>query len=264
MIGVLLTSSCFYEGISKEDFSCRVQELISSILSLKEHIRSPYELIIADNSPPDRVPTEKILEFCPEKTLFIRSTHNPGKGVGEAVLVRDGVYLSHARRHKWLLKLTGRYRIEGDWVMDDAIKMLEEKQKFLYVQLIGKTMKEMPWAKGHPLYGENLNNEKILIGVATQAFIVNPEYLVKSGALEKEFLYREIEWVNYEQAFRHAVKDCDFLYWPDLPIEGWVGNKSSNISVTSSLQTVKNPLFESSKNPGGFPYIDITPLINKA
>ncbi|GMT42854.1 MAG: hypothetical protein IEMM0002_1265 [bacterium] len=264
MIGVLLTSTCYYDGIDKKTFSERVQELLDSILSLKRRIRTPYELIIADNSPPDRVPTEKILEFCPAHTLFIRSTHNPGKTVGEATLIRDGVYLSHARGHKWLLKLTGRYRLDGDWVLDDAIKQLEDKRKPMYLHLIGKTMKEMPWAKGHPCYAKNLDNEKILMGVATQAFIVDPRYLAKSGALEKNFLYREIEWVNCEQTFWRAVKGLDFLHWPDLPISGSVENKNSNVSVKTALESVSNPIFESTDNFSELPCIDISPLIAAA
>lgn len=72
MIGVLLTSTCYYDGIEQDTFADRVEELVSSIKSLKEHIRVPYELIIADNSPPDKIPTEKILQFCPERSAFKR------------------------------------------------------------------------------------------------------------------------------------------------------------------------------------------------
>jgi len=262
MTGVLLTSTCYYDGIDRKSFTDRVEELVKCILSLKNRVSEPYELIIADNSPPDKVPTEKIFEFCPERTLFLRSTQNPGKTVGEALLVRDGIYLSHARRHKWLLKITGRYFLEGGWQMEDAIAELEEKNKPMYLHMIGKTMKEMPWAgNGHPLYEENLKNDKILAGAATQAFIVKPEYLVKSGALESEYLYREIEWVNYEQAFWHAVKELDCLHWPRLPINGFAGNRNSNLTIQAALDSVSNPAFEFVDNPRDVPSIDIGPLI---
>ena len=262
MIGVLLTSTCYYEGIEPECFSDRVQELVKSITSLKNHIRGEYELIIADNSPPDKVPTEKILEFCPERTLFLRSTHNPGKNVGETTLIRDGVYLSYARGHDWLLKLTGRYYLDGDWWLNDAIAELEKNKKPMYLHLVGKTMKEMPWAKDkHPLYAENFDNDKILIGVATQAFIVDPRYLAESGALLSDFLYREFGWANCESLFWYAVKELDYMHWPEFPVEGAIENKRSKISIKAIMEEFSNPVFDVVSDPKEVPYIDIGPLI---
>lgn len=262
MIGVLLTSTCYYEGIDRKTFAGRVEELVTSIKSLDKHIRAPYELIIADNSPPDKIPTEKILELCPERTLFLRSTQNPGKSVGEAMLVRDGVYLSHARGHDWLLKLTGRYYLDGDWWLDDAIAELEKSKKPMYLHLVGLKMKEMPWAKDkHPLYSENFDNDKILIGVATQAFIVDPAYLAGSGALLSEFLYREFDWAHYEGLFWYAIKDLDYMHWPDFPVDGAIENRRSKFSVKQLVEGVDNPVFETASDLKEIPYIDIGSLI---
>ncbi|MFQ5432368.1 MAG: hypothetical protein ACE5EN_07685 [Nitrospinota bacterium] len=178
------------------------------------------------------------------------------------MLVRSGIYLSHARGHDWLFKLTGRYYVDGDWWLDDTIAELEKKKMPIYCHMIGKSMKEMPWdKKGHPLYEENLHNDKILAGASTQAFIIKPEYLMESGALENEYLYRDIEWVNYEQAFWYAVKELDCLHWPQLPIKGFAGNRSSNVTIRALLDSVSNPAFGFVDKPRDVPSIDIGPLI---
>jgi len=262
MIGVLLTSTCYYPNIEKQTFADRVDELAYSINRLDNHIRSPYELIIADNSPPDHVPSEKILKLRPASTIFIRETENPGKSIGEATLIRDGVYLSHARGHRWLLKLTGRYFLTEDWSLEKTVKMLEERGKHLYVNLNGKRMADMPWAKKHPLYEENLDNDKLLIASSTQAFMVRPEYLIANGVFEKRFLYQENEWVNFEQLFWLAIKDLDFLHWPELPINGWEGNKYTDIGIKSRFKTVRNQAFEITEDYKTIPQIDPTVLLD--
>jgi hypothetical protein len=261
MIGVLLTSTCFYNGIDEKTFEDRIEELLVNILSLKKHVNQEFELIIADNSPPDCIPTEIILKLCSQTTLFIRLTYNPGKDIGEAILIRDGVHLSFARGHKWLLKLTGRYFLEGNWALEESISELEKTQKFLYVHLIGRRMMDMPWAKGHPFYEENLHTEKILPGVATQAFIVNPEYLVNKKVFQKDYFYKELQWVNFEQKFWYAIKELGWLYWPNLPINGFVGNRNSNRTVQEMLTTVSNLLFKTIAHYTEIPSIDISSLI---
>jgi hypothetical protein len=50
MIGVLLTSTCFFPGIDKQTFSDRVEELAHSISTLEKYVHQPFELIVADNS----------------------------------------------------------------------------------------------------------------------------------------------------------------------------------------------------------------------
>ncbi len=82
MIGVLMTSTCHYPGIDKQPFSDRVEELCHSMSTLERCISQPFELIVADNSPADCVPTEKILNLRPRRTLFLRSTENEGKPIG--------------------------------------------------------------------------------------------------------------------------------------------------------------------------------------
>tara|TARA_B100000315_G_scaffold28481_1_gene24273 strand:+ start:9995 stop:10789 length:795 start_codon:yes stop_codon:yes gene_type:complete len=261
MLGVLLTSTCYYENIDKETFSDRVEELVNNIVTLEKHVNQPFELIVADNSPPDCAPTEKILQFRPKNTLFIRETENPGKSVGEATLIRDGIHLSFARGHKWLLKLSGRYSLAGNWLMDETIKYLEEKQKLIYINLHGRSMKEMPWAKGHPYYEENLNNDKILVSVSTEAFMISPEYLISNGVFRKEYLYREYDWVNFEQLLWYAIKDLNFMHWPELPIDGFDTNKRGQYPYKKRFQKVYNPIFETTTDFKAIPQIDIAPLI---
>ncbi len=261
MIGVLLTSTCYYEGIDSQTFSDRVEELVQCIVSVKEHIRSPYELIIADNSPKDRVPTEQLLAFCPEKTIFLRSTHNPGKDTGEAMLIRDGIYLSCARGHRWTFKLTGRYFINGDWTIDSGVDMLEKSGKKILARLIGKRMRELGIAAGHPLMRQNMDSDRLLGGIASQAFIADPTYLVQSGALKKDYLYREMPWVNFEQSFRHALDGLELLHWPSLPIGGFAGNKSLGIPIQLLINASGNPAYETVRDYRDLPIVDISPLL---
>ena len=261
MLGVLLTSTCHYKNIDKETFSDRVEELANNIVNLEKHIHQPFELIIADNSPASLLPTEQILKIRPKNTLFIRETENPGKSVGEATLLRYGIYLSLSRGHKWLLKLSGRYSHTGNWSMDETIKYLEEKQKLIYIDLHGRSMKEMPWAKGHPCYEENLKNDKILVSVSTEAFMINPEYLISNGVFRKEYLYREYDWINFEQLLWYAIRDLNFLHWQELPIDGFDTNKRGQYPYKKSFQKVYNPIFETTTDYKAIPQIDIAPLI---
>ena len=261
MIGVLLTSTCYYEGIDKPTFADRVEELVKCIASIKEHIRAPYELIIADNSPKDRVPTERILAFCPERTIFLRSTHNPGKDAGEATLIRDGIYLSRARGHTWTFKLTGRYFIDTDWRIDDGVAMLEKSGKKILARLIGKPMRELTIAEGHPLMDGNRENGRLLGGIASQAFIADPAYLVRTGALQRDYLYRAIPWVNFEQSLRHAFDGLEILHWPRLPIGGFAGNKSMGIPIQLLINASGNPLYDSADDYRDVPIVDISPLL---
>ena len=261
MIGVLLTSTCYYKNIDKKIFSDRVEELVNNITTLEKYIKQPFELIIADNSPADLIPTEQILKIRPKNTLFIRETDNPGKSVGEAILIRDGVHLSYSRGHKWLLKLSGRYFLTGKWSMDESIKYLEEKQKLIYINLQGKRMKDMPWAAEHPCYKQNLNNEKILIGVSTEAFIAIPEYLVSNNVFQNDYLYREYQWLNFEQLLWYAIKDLNLMHWPKLPIDGFDTNKEGQYPYKKRFQKVYNPIYETTTDYKTIPHIDIAHLI---
>ncbi len=261
MIGVLLTSTCWYEGVTKEVFAARVEELVTCIAGVKQHIRQPYELIIADNSPPDKIPTEKIMGFCPERTLFLRCTVNPGKNAGEAALVRDGLHLSHARGHSHCFKLTGRYFIDGDFMIDDGIAALEKSGRKILAKLLGKPMRESKDAVGHPLYAQNKDNGNYLMGVATQCFITDPAWIVQRGAFQKEFLCREIPWVNYEQTFWHCLDHAQILHWPRLPIGGFVGNREMGIPVQLLLQGAGNAQFERFASPADIPAVDISSLL---
>ncbi|MBI5814761.1 MAG: hypothetical protein HZB29_04040 [Nitrospinae bacterium] len=261
MIGVLLTSTCWYEGIDKETFAARVEELVKCITTLRGHISQPYELIIADNSPAGKMPSEQILELCPPGAIMLRPASNPGKSVGEATLVRDGVHLSASRGHKWLLKLTGRYFIFGGWSLDSTIEMLEKRRKNLYVHLTGAPLNKIPWAKGHPLLEKEGQAEALLTHVATQVFIARPDYLVNSGALSNDFLYRENRWVNYEQLFWHAIRNLDFLHWPDPPVDGYEANKSTGITIQRRLALLRNNVYETTENYGQLAHVDISSLL---
>ncbi len=261
MIGVLLTSTCWYEGITKEIFGARVEELVNSIIAVKQHIRGPYELIIADNSPPDKIPTEKILGFCPERTLFLRCTVNPGKNAGEAMLVRDGLHLSHARGHRYCFKLTGRYFIDGDFMIDDGVTALEASGRKMLAKLLGRPMRDSKDAAGHPLFALNEGNGNYLMGVATQCFITDPAWIVQSGAFQREYLHREIPWVNYEQAFWHCLDHSRMLHWPQLPISGFVGNREMNIPIQLLLQAAGNAQFDRFATPADIPAVDISSLL---
>ena len=198
-IGVLLTSTCYSTSyfekvdpkIVPDMFKSRVEELVKSISKLSDYIHQPFELIIADNSPAYCIPTEQIIRFRPKNTLFIRSTENPGKQIGEIELIRDGVHLSFARGHRWLLKLTGRYHITGNWSFDNTIKMLEEREKQLHICLYGAPMQDSYHTTLHPLYSENPGDDRILAGVVLAMFICNPEYLVTHRVFQKEYLYKK-------------------------------------------------------------------------
>ncbi|MFQ5558985.1 MAG: hypothetical protein ACE5FU_00170 [Nitrospinota bacterium] len=261
MLGVLLTSTCYYPGIQKNVYVDRIDELVRSILSLKLHIKTPYELMILDNSPPDHIPTENILKVCPPNTRFIRNTSNPGKSLGEAAMIRDGLSMSYAQGHKWLLKLTGRYYLEGDWSIEKAIEELEKKRKHIYVHLVGNSMKEMSYAKWHPLYSENLDNDKMLMGVTPGAFIIDPEYAIQKKIFKKEFLHKTYHGLNFEQLFWHAIKDCEWAYWPELPIDGFLENRWLNMSLKKMLHKSKKPVFGSMEKKKEFEAINISPLL---
>jgi hypothetical protein len=264
MIGVLLTSTCFYPGTDGQSFSDRVQELCHSISTLDKYVPRPFELIIADNSPADCVPTEKILKLRPCHTLFIRSTENPGKQIGEAVLIRDGVHLSAARGHTWLLKITGRYFLDGEWSWEDTVEMLEAKRKPLYLHLVGRSFRDSPHAANHPLYNEYLHTDKILMGAATSAFLCDPAYLVRNEVFHRHpHLYRPHEWLNLEQLFFLAVRDLDFLHWPRLPINGFVKSQRFGLGLTVAeyLRRDHNPLFETTEDYGRIPRVETERLL---
>lgn len=261
MIGVLLTSTCWYEGITKEVYSDRVHELADCIRSVKARVRGPYEMIIADNSPPDRVPTEQILSLCPPDALFLRSVRNPGKTAGEAALVRDGLHLSAARGHRYTLKLTGRYFLEGEWAVDDGVASLEKSGKKVLAKLLGRPLRELSLAVGHPLYAENADNGRFLMAVATQAFLADPAYLVRRGVFGKPYLYRDHRWVNYEQAFWHAVGPEDILPWRHLPIGGFAGNRGMGIPIQLLLKGAESPALAQYVAAASIPAIDVGPLL---
>lgn len=261
MIGVLLTSTCWYDGIDKDTFAARVEELVKCIFALSGHISQPYELIIADNSPAGKAPSEQILELCPPDTVLMRFTRNPGKSLGEAMMIRDGVQMSHSRGHEWLLKLTGRYFIFGDWSLDRTIEMLEKRGKGLYVHLAGAPLNKIPWAKGHPLLGNGKYPEALLTHVATQIFIARPDYLIHSHALANDYLYKEYRWVNYEQLFWNAIRYIDFLHWPNPPVDGYEVNRSTGVTIQQRLGLFHNNIYETTENYNQLRHVDISPLL---
>ncbi|VAX25321.1 hypothetical protein MNBD_NITROSPINAE02-666 [hydrothermal vent metagenome] len=261
MIGVLLTSTCYFRGISKKQLNERCEDLANCIVSLPKHIDQPYELIIADNSTPDLIPTEKLLTMCPDNTTFIRHTKNPGKHSGEAILVRDGVNLSAGRGHEWLFKLTGRYHLFGDWSLSSSLKTLETSGADLLISLTGSSMREMPWATNHPMYHEYLASDKILISALTHVFLARPEKLVRSGLFKREYLYNCPENLNYEQVFYWAVKDMNIRHWSSPPVDGWIINRNTKQSVYERTKLASNPVFENVSDYNDIPCIDISPLI---
>jgi hypothetical protein len=101
-----------------------------------------------------------------------------------------------------------------------------------------------------------------LAGVVLAMFICNPEYLVANRVFQREYLYRNYEWVSSEQLFWLAVKDLPgLLHWPYPPFDGWYKDKVTSIRIQDVMKPRYNSIFEETEDYNSLPYVDISSLL---
>lgn len=264
MLGILVTNTSAFPGISKDEYQDRMREFAKCISSIVDRISIPKELIIIDNSIPETIKTEKLLVNMPCPVVIVRSNLNPGKETGEMIGIRDGIALSYSRGHDWLLKIPGRYFINKEWDIAADIKTLEKSEKKLLLPLTLDTHDNLKNQGLKKLADLLQPHKKPIIGASPAAFIIQPLFALQNGFLGNKYLYTNIEGIPLLYKFFNAIKNIPWLRWDNPPFDGYIGRLKKGKSFRAFLKEKQSDLLPEENSKLDDRFADINTLLESA